>query len=83
LVCGFDDGSVKFYDFLFKINAWFEKLGIDCVKSISFSNLPPEKVEQVKIEGLSSSKDTKEDPPFMCSPFIVADSMAKIINNRA
>ena len=28
LVTGFEDGTVKFYDFYFKVKAWFEDLKI-------------------------------------------------------
>lgn len=41
LVCGFEKGQIKFYDFDFKIVAWFDELGFSNVKSISFSKKKP------------------------------------------
>ena len=84
LVCGFEDGSVKFYDFFFKVKAWFEGLGIKAVNSVSFSNLEPERVNEVEIEGLVGSKDhNKSEPSFSCSQFIIADDNATIIKCKA
>lgn len=84
LVCGFEDGSVKFYDFFFKVKAWFESLGIKSVKSVSFSNLQPERISEVNIEGLVGSKDhSKNEPIFSCAQFIIADDNATIIKCKA
>jgi hypothetical protein len=75
---------VKFYDFFFKVKAWFESLGIRSVKSVSFSNLPPEKIAEVEIEGIVGSKDhSKNESIFSCSPFIIADDNACIIKCKA
>ena len=41
LVCGNNDGTVRFYDFGFKLVAWFEDLNLSTVKSISFSKTEP------------------------------------------
>jgi len=41
LVCGFGDGKIKFYDFQFKIMAWFDDLYFHRIKSISFSKKKP------------------------------------------
>jgi hypothetical protein len=75
LVTGFIDGSVKFYDFYFKVKAWFEDLGIKKIKSVSFSNLPPDKIEEHGHEVIISQKESKEESkedlkdeqPFACS----------------
>jgi hypothetical protein len=61
LVTGFEDGSVKFYDFFFKVKAWFEDLGIKKVRSVSFSNLPPEKIQEQKLDELIEIKELKDD----------------------
>jgi hypothetical protein len=37
LVVGNSDGSIRFYDFKFKVVAWFEDLSLNVIKSISFS----------------------------------------------
>lgn len=41
LVCGNSDGTIRFYDFSFKVVAWFEDLYFSTIKSISFSNTEP------------------------------------------
>lgn len=37
LVVGNSDGTIRFYDFHFKVAAWFENLNLYAIKSISFS----------------------------------------------
>ena len=37
LVCGNNDGTIQFYDYQFKIMAWFDELYMSTIKSISFS----------------------------------------------
>ena len=41
LVTGNQDGTVRFYDFQFRIKAWFENLDTKEILSISFANEPP------------------------------------------
>jgi len=41
LVVGNSDGTIRFYDFSFKVMAWFEDLGLSTVKSISFCKKAP------------------------------------------
>lgn len=41
LVCGNADGTIRFYDFHFKVIAWFEDLNFSTIKSISFSKTEP------------------------------------------
>ena len=41
LVCGNNDGTIRFYDFYFKIVSWFEDCHLSTVKSISFSKTTP------------------------------------------
>ena len=69
LVVGNSDGNVRFYDFHFKVAAWFENLNTYQIKSISFSTKEPE----------YASDDPKEKEAFACSDFIVADSSAMVI----
>jgi hypothetical protein len=40
-VCGNADGSIRFYDFHFKVVAWFEEMNLNTIKSISFSKSDP------------------------------------------
>eukprot|EP01105_Mastigella_eilhardi_P010888 TRINITY_DN251_c0_g1_i11.p1 TRINITY_DN251_c0_g1~~TRINITY_DN251_c0_g1_i11.p1 ORF type:complete len:1005 (+),score=248.37 TRINITY_DN251_c0_g1_i11:979-3993(+) len=65
IVFGSEDGSVKFYDFSFRIVAWFEDLCAGPVKSISFSH--------------SSTFDPFDMAEFNTPHFIVATSQGSII----
>ena len=70
LVCGNSDGTIRFYDFYFKVVAWFEDLHLSTIKSISFS----------KTEARPAITDfIKEvDSVFNCSDFLVADESALV-----
>jgi cilia- and flagella-associated protein 251 len=46
LVCGNSDGTIRFYDFAFKVVSWFEELNLSKVKSISFSRTEPKAANQ-------------------------------------
>ena len=41
IVIGSDDGAVRFYDFQFRLHAWFEDLNAGPITSVSFANMPP------------------------------------------
>lgn len=69
LVCGNEDGTIKFYDFYFKIVAWFEELNLSMIKSISFSKSEPKAATD--IEG-------DVDKSFKCSDFLVTDDSALV-----
>jgi WD40 repeat protein len=69
LVCGNSDGTIRFYDFHFKLVAWFEDLYLSGVKSISFSNTEPQPASQ---------DPHKDEDPFFCSDFLVADESALV-----
>jgi len=77
LVCGNYEGTIRFYDFNFKIVAWFEDCLFSNVKSISFSNTTPKKCSD---EGFAVEENDKEskDMIFKCSDFLVADENALI-----
>ena len=70
LVCGNDDGTIRFYDFYFKIVAWFEEIQLSTVKSISFSQTEPKPA--------SNEVQENTDGVFTCSDFLVADENAMI-----
>ena len=78
LVVGNSDGTIRFYDFTFKAEAWFEKeLNLSSIKSISFSNKQPVLAAQGKItQDEGGSK-------FKCSDFIVADSNAFVVQLKS
>jgi WD40 repeat protein len=72
LVCGNENGTIRFFDFYFKVVAWFSDCYLHNVKSISFSKTDPEP-SQTNNE---YSGDT--DEVFSCSEFLVTDSNAMI-----
>ena len=74
-VCGNYEGTIRFYDFNFKIVAWFEDCLFSNVKSISFSKTDPIPCNQ---DYYNQEKREKEDEIFMCSDFLVADENALI-----
>lgn len=69
LVCGNNDGTIRFYDFTFKIAAWFEDMYFSTVKSISFSKTEPKPARFDNQEG---------DEVFKCSDFLMTDESALI-----
>lgn len=81
LVCGNADGTIRFYDFHFKIVAWFEDLNLANIKSISFSNTEPKAAIQDYDQ--ASHMDGSENPAdksevFRCSDFLVTDDSALV-----
>jgi len=74
-VCGNYEGTIRFYDFNFKIVAWFEDCLFSNVKSISFSNTAPKPCNN---EYYNQEKKDKDDEIFMCSDFLVGDDNALI-----
>ncbi len=81
LVCGFGDGKIKFYDFQFKIMAWFDDLYFHRIKSISFSKKKPlpssTKKNQLHYDE-EEVKGKEKEEIFACSDFLVADESALI-----
>jgi len=74
IVTGCADGTVKFYDFYFKIVAWFENLGMSSLMSVSFAATEPEAIQGYDDDELDLGKENKDKPqPFSCSPFIAQD----------
>ena len=73
LVVGNSDGSIRFYDYQFKVKAWFEDLNLATVKSISFSKKTP-----IEANVFSDPHDQNTES-FSCSDFIVADSSAFVV----
>lgn len=60
LVCGNYEGTIRFYDFNFKIVAWFEDCLFSNVKSISFSNTEPKKCSEEGFAIDENDKDAKD-----------------------
>jgi hypothetical protein len=74
LVVGNSDGNIRFYDFQFKVSAWFENLNTTSIKSISFSTKAPEYASDEHVD----DKDT-----FACSDFIVTDASAMVVQLKS
>lgn len=71
LVVGNSDGNIRFYDFHFKVAAWFEGLNLHSIKSISFSTKEPQYA--------SDEHQDEKDGGFACSDFIATDASAMVI----
>jgi WD40 repeat protein len=69
LVTGNNDGSIRFYDFHFKVCSWFENLNMNEIKSISFARMEPR---------LATELDEELNNVFKCADFLVADSSAMV-----
>jgi len=70
LVCGNSDGTIRFYDFCFKIVSWFEDMYFSTVKSISFSKTAP---KPASLENPDNSGEI-----FKCSDFLITDENALV-----
>ena len=71
LVCGCDDGSVRWFDYQFRIVAWWEdSLGRGEVRSLSFDDMP--------VRGRQASSGSGE-AELAVPPFILATSKGKVI----
>ena len=77
LVCGNYEGTIRFYDFNFKIVAWFEDCLFSNVKSISFSNTEPKRCSEDGLQ-VNDNEIVNKDEIFRCSDFLVADENALI-----
>jgi len=74
LVVGNDDGNIRFYDFQFKVAAWFENLNTAAIKSISFSG---------KTAEFASEEHEQDKDAFSCRDFIIADESAMVIQLKS
>ncbi|CAK90550.1 unnamed protein product (macronuclear) [Paramecium tetraurelia] len=92
LVVGASNGSIRFYDFKFRIRAWFEDvvigqngLNIQCIGSITNLSFANESVFQEDFETESDEEKDKDEQsqkkskPFLCQDFIVVDDRANVI----
>ena len=81
LVCGNADGTIRFYDFFFKAEAWFEDQHLSSVKSISFSR---KRATMAAGEShLDKEKSDETSRCFACSDFLVADSNGMVAELKA
>lgn len=71
LVVGSSSGAIRFYDFQFRIIAWFENMDIGPITSVSFSS-----TGNYNSQILEKQED--EEKPLVCPEFIVVDLEARI-----
>jgi len=76
LVCGNSDGTLRFYDFHFKVVAWFEELNLSTVKSISFSKTDPKAAANNDYDQSGDDDVVDKSIAFACSDFLVTDDSA-------
>ncbi|KAF4709979.1 hypothetical protein FOZ63_022065, partial [Perkinsus olseni] len=92
IVVGSADGAVRFYDFGFKIQAWFEDLSAGAIKSISFRATKAEVISGTKgsasrrskspsksPRGASTNGDASTQQSFHCEPFMVTTASALVV----
>jgi cilia- and flagella-associated protein 251 len=82
LVVGSSNGSVRFYDDQYRIEAWFEDIDLGSIHTISFSNVM-EDGENELADSQASGDKLKDYKPFLCNDFIVVDDNARITMLKA
>ena len=75
LVIGSSNGSVRFYDDQYRIEAWFEDIDLGSIHTISFSNLQEDRDGD---DSRISGEKNKEFKRFVCNDFIVVDDNARV-----
>ncbi|CAE7264886.1 CFAP251 [Symbiodinium natans] len=76
VVIGTADGAVRFYDYQFRVQAWFEDLLAGSVKSISFERAN-EDGEDYEPTGISAGVGVEDD--FKCPNFLVSTGSALVV----
>ncbi|CAE7940774.1 CFAP251, partial [Symbiodinium sp. KB8] len=76
VVIGTADGAVRFYDYQFRVQAWFEDLLAGSVKSISFEKAN-EDAEDYEPTGISAGVGVEDD--FKCPNFLVSTGSALVV----
>lgn len=77
MVIGSSNGCVRFYDDQYRIEAWFEDIGIGSIHTISFSS------ETTSSKNPDAEEDNPSDEQFICPDFIVVDDKARVTLLRA
>ncbi|CAK0831172.1 unnamed protein product [Prorocentrum cordatum] len=68
VVIGASDGAVRFYDYQFRVQAWFEDLSAGAVKSISFER-----------SGDDDPDEPADQEDFKCPKFLVSTGSALVV----
>lgn len=71
VVVGSSDGAVRFYDYQFRVQAWYEDLAAGPVTSLSFDSLRA---------GLEGGEQDLEQEDFTCPNFLVATASALVVS---
>mmetsp|Transcript_33344 Transcript_33344/g.76047 ORF Transcript_33344/g.76047 Transcript_33344/m.76047 type:complete len:937 (+) Transcript_33344:90-2900(+) len=74
VVIGASDGVVRFYDYQFRVQAWFEDLSAGAVKSISFEK------RDDRDEDFTSSGPGSGEEDFKCPDFLVSTGSALVVH---
>lgn len=74
---GSSNGSVRFYDFQYRIRSWFEDIDVGSITNISFSNETLQEGDSIRLNKEDEDLDDN-DKPFVCPDFIVVDHDAKV-----
>jgi WD40 repeat protein len=77
VVIGAGDGAVRFYDYQFRVQAWFEDLSAGSVKSISFEKSIDE--GEGDEYGLPGGGGVGVDDDFKCPNFLVSTGSALVV----
>ena len=75
LVVGSSNGSVRFYDDQYRIEAWFQDIDLGSIHTISFSDVQEDYDPE---ESRMSNQKLKMEKPFECKDFVVVDDKARI-----
>mmetsp|Transcript_6084 Transcript_6084/g.15041 ORF Transcript_6084/g.15041 Transcript_6084/m.15041 type:complete len:941 (+) Transcript_6084:536-3358(+) len=82
VVAGSSDGAVRFYDYQFRLQAWFEDLSAGSVTSVSFDHANG--VDGSLMAGSSSQNASSNgDFQFQCPNFIVGTASALVVACRS
>lgn len=76
LVIGSSNGDIRFYDFQYRIIAWFEHINIGSITTISFAEQSSILADNFNYD--DQLKEEQTSPNFKCADFIVVDLNARI-----
>ncbi|CAD7951720.1 unnamed protein product [Amoebophrya sp. A25] len=85
VVVGSSDGAVRFYDYQFRLQAWFEDLCAGSVTSVSFDSGEEQSADGNGGSGQQGSEQSaaSSDFQFSCPNFIVATASALVVACRS
>lgn len=78
IIIGTTLGSIRFYDFRFRILCWFENIGLSCVTSISFAKVKFDYETFWHSHSENSKMEENKEYNFEYIDFVVGDSQARV-----